>query len=344
MQFGIFDIMQVLPGTTSQQAFDEHLAAASLADELGLDFYFAAERHFMPYYRTPSASVWLAAAAARTQKIRLGAMAYTVALHNPVRLAEEISMLDHLSGGRMEVGLGLGHRVEELVSLGVDPELRQLMLIEGIVLIDRAFRGEVFQHPGQVWQFSNLYVEPPLQPGGPPLWYAGNDPQAIEWSGRNGLSAAIGFQPDERLLEPSQAFQQARQNQKDAGENVERLRLALMRGIYVAESDEQATEDLVAMVTSSGATFSALLPPGQPPKEPPTPEEAREQVERMHQERIIVSGGPERVARYIGAANRRLGIDVFLANPWQSGVSREQIERTIRLYATEVVPRARKMV
>lgn len=331
MLFGLFDIMQVLEETTSQRAYPEHLNDAVLADESGLDYYFVAERHFMPVYRSPSPSVWLGAVAARTKRIRIGAMAYTLPMHNPVRLAEDVSMLDHLSGGRMEVGVGLGHRPEELVAIGVDPSYRRALMLEGVVLLQRAWRGQVFDHPGQVYQYQNLYVEAPVQRPFPPLWFAGNDPDAVGWAARNGMSAAIGFQPNERLELPAKSFRTAGlyegANVPEGGQH-----LALMRHLYVAESDERAMDEMTRDIMGMGERFAASPRSiaGTPPKKM-SREEARASVRNMIETDVIIGGSPETCAVAIVKAARQLDFDVFLANPYLTGVEARRVRRTLRL-------------
>ena len=342
MQFGIFDIMQVPPGTPSRVAFAEHLADVALVDELGLDYYFAAERHFMPYYRTPSPSVWLAACAARTTRVRLGALAYVVPLHNPMRLAEEVAMLDHLSDGRMEVGFGLGHRPEELISLGIDPAARQPLMMEGIVLMQRAWRGERFDHPGAAWQFDDLYVEAPIQRPYPPLWYAGNDPQAAQWAANNGLSLAVGFQGTEQLLGPCAVFRVAQQ-ERDAP--AAHQRLAMMRHLYVADTEAQAEDEMTRDIMRLGDVLAAspreiagALP------EKLSRADARRSVARLKTQEVVIAGSAESCARTLAAVSKRLMLDVFLANPYLTGVEPERVRRTLRLYATEVAPRVRELL
>lgn len=342
--FGLFDIMQVLEETTSQRAYVEHLKDAVLADKSGLDYYFVAERHFMPVYRSPSPSVWLGAVAARTTRIRIGALAYTLPMHNPVRLAEDVSMLDHLSGGRMEVGVGLGHRPEELRSIGVDPNFRQPLLLEGVVLLQRAWRGEPFDHPGQVYQFENLYVEAPVQRPFPPLWFAGNDPDALGWAARNGLSAAIGFQANERLVVPAKSFRSAELYEgavvPGTGQH-----LALMRHLYVAESDERAMEEMTRDIMEIGERFAASPRgiAGTPPKKM-SREEARASVEQMIATDVIIGGGPETCASAIVRAAQKLDIDVFLANPYLTGVDPRRVRRTMRLFSGAVRARVEELL
>ena len=126
IRLGLFDIMQVDPTDPADTAevYRRRLDHLALADELGFAVAFTAERHFMAEYRCPAPCAWLGAASQRTRRIRLGVLAYTLPLHPPVALAEEVAVLDQLTGGRLEIGLGLGHRPEELVAVGVDPARR----------------------------------------------------------------------------------------------------------------------------------------------------------------------------------------------------------------------------
>jgi alkanesulfonate monooxygenase SsuD/methylene tetrahydromethanopterin reductase-like flavin-dependent oxidoreductase (luciferase family) len=341
VKFGVFDIMQIPPETPSYRAYAQHLEDAVLADELGLDFHFIAERHFMMLYRTPSPTAWLGAMAARTKKIRIGALAYTVPMHHPVRLAEDISMLDHLSMGRMEAGVGLGHRPEELVAIGVDPKIRQPMLIESLVLMQKAWLGETFNFPGQAFKVRDIYVEKPIQMPHPPLWYAGNDPQAAQWAARNLVSLAIGFQPNERLANPAKAFNEEKAQKRKSDQ---RPYLGLMRHLYVAESDDQARSEMIADMQRIGAALAASpkqLAQGLP-TDLPDKQKATEEIDKLLENDVIIGGGPETCAEAIAGAAKQLGLNVFLANPYLTGVEQERVQRTIRLYAENVAPGVRE--
>lgn len=344
MQFGIFDIMQVPPEVPAYRAYNEHMEDAVLADELGLDYHFIAERHFMALYRTPSPSPWLGALAAKTKRIRIGALGYIVPLHNPVRLAEDVSMLDHLSMGRMEVGIGLGHRPEELVSLGIEPGLRQAMMMESLLLMRKAWMGQSFDFPGKVFSFKDIRVERTIQVPHPPLWYAGNNPQAATWASKNLISLALGFQPDEQLQAPADAFHD--QREEDKREPGRRPFLALMRHLYVAESDDQARSEMIEDLQRIGQSFAAS--PRElarlEPEELPDRDKAEAQLDELLATDVVIGGSPETCANRLAETSRNLGLDVFLANPYLTGLDPERIQRTIRLYAEQVVPAVREMV
>lgn len=338
-QFGIFDILQVDPQRPTRESLLAHLSHHQYADELGLEYIFVAERHFMPLYRAATPGLLLAALATSTRQARLGTLAYTLALHHPALLAEEISALDHLSDGRLEVGIGLGHRPEEISALGFPVEHRQAIFLEVLMMMREMWAGLPLSRDGGLYRVRDVLVDPPLQRPHPPLWYAGNDPQIAGWAARSGFSMAVGFQPDEALRAPAEAYHTA-----ESPEGA-RSRLALMRHIYVAESAEQAREEIIADLMRLGAELAAN-PRGIPhaPSEPPTRAEAERQYLDQKARQIIVSGDVEEVAQALAASFRLLGLNVFLANVHLTGVEDARIRRTLRLYAEQVAPRVRELL
>jgi alkanesulfonate monooxygenase SsuD/methylene tetrahydromethanopterin reductase-like flavin-dependent oxidoreductase (luciferase family) len=344
LEFGIFDIMQVPPEVPSYRAYSRHLADAELADQLGLDYHFVAERHFMGLYRTPSPTAWLGAMSQRTRRLRIGALAYTLPLHNPVRLAEDVSMLDHLSGGRMEVGVGLGHRPEELVSMGIDPALRHPLLVESLVLMRKAWLGQTFEFPGTAFKYKGIRVDLPVQLPHPPLWYAGNDPKAAKWAARNLVSLAIGFQTDEQLANPANAFHE--QKNEDSRDPDRRPYLALMRHLYIAKSDDQAREEMIEDMQKIGQAFAAgpREIPSVDTSELPDRAGAEQQLEQLLENDVVIGGSPETCAEKLASTAQKLGLNVFLANPYLTGLEPERIQRTIRHYAEDVAPRVRSLL
>jgi len=107
MQFGVFDQNDHGPYPLAEQ-YENRLKLIEFYDQAGFRTYHMSEHHSTPLNLTPSPSVFLAAAAQRTKRIRLGPLVYVLPAHHPLQLAEEICMLDHLSNGRLEVGIGRG--------------------------------------------------------------------------------------------------------------------------------------------------------------------------------------------------------------------------------------------
>src|ERR1700704_1279525 len=107
MKFGVFDHMD-RGGSDLGRQFDERLRLIELYERAGFHAYHLAEHHMTPLGMAPSPSIFLAAVAQRTKSLRFGPVVYPLAFHHPLRVAEEICMLDHLSGGRLELGIGRG--------------------------------------------------------------------------------------------------------------------------------------------------------------------------------------------------------------------------------------------
>src|SRR5579884_3601517 len=119
MKFGVFDHMDQA-GVPLQQQFDERLKLIEAYDRLGFYAYQLAEHHGTPLGLAPSPGIFMAAVAQRTKRLRFGPLVYSLPLYHPVRLIEEICMLDHLSSGRLELGVGRGVSPIEVGFYGLD--------------------------------------------------------------------------------------------------------------------------------------------------------------------------------------------------------------------------------
>lgn len=339
MQLGLFDIMQVDPLDARDHAaiYRERLEDLAFADELGFDLAFVAERHYLQHYRTPMPGAFLAAATQRTARLRLGVLAYTLPLHAPVRLAEEVAMLDQLSGGRIEVGVGLGHRKEELIANGIDPSVRIPMFQERLAVIEGLWSGAQVSIDSAFTTIKDIAINPPpVQTPHPPLWYAGVDTTAATWAGQHGMSMAIGFAPLRDLIPAAAGFAAGKRVRAEFdGDQIERPgagRLALMQHVYIADTDEQAfsemaddLERLAELQPDAGATSTEARKAA-----------ARKELERLIEQNIFLAGSPAAVANGIRFAQQSLGVDVYLANVYAAGVDRARVHRTMRHLATTV--------
>ena len=210
---GLFDVMQADPlrNRTLHEVYRDRLDDLELADELGFTVAFCAERHFTPVCQCPAPGAWLGAASQRTSRMRLGVLGYTLPIHRPVQLAEEIALIDHLTGGRLEVGLGLGHRAEELVALGVDPGRRIDLFQENLAILEGLWSGGQVTIESEFNRIHEAAIHPlPVQSPYPPLWYAGTDPGAVNWAASRGMSVAVGFRPTRDLGDAAVAFHAGR--------------------------------------------------------------------------------------------------------------------------------------
>jgi alkanesulfonate monooxygenase SsuD/methylene tetrahydromethanopterin reductase-like flavin-dependent oxidoreductase (luciferase family) len=186
-------------------------------------------------------------------------------------------------------------------------------------------------------------VDLPLQLPHPPLWYAGNDPRAATWCARNMISLAIGFQPDNQLVNPANAFHEQKKEEQRTSDR--RPYLGLMRHLYVAETDEQARSEMIDDLQKIGRAFAAgpRELASVDPSELPDRDNAEKQLDELLATDVVIGGGPETCARKLADTSELLGLNVFLANPYLTGLEPDRIQRTIRLYAEKVVPEVRSL-
>ncbi len=340
LRLGLFDIMQVDPVLKQEpgEMYRRRLDDLVVAEEAGLDAAFVAERHFLRQHVTPSATAWVAAASQRASRMRLGMLGYTLPIRQPVQLAEEIAEVDQICGGRIDVGFGLGHRVEELVGLGVDPDNRIRMFQERLAVMQALWSGGQVSVDGNGVTIKEVGIWPlPHQEPYPPLWFAGTEPVAAHWMGSRGLGLAVGFKPTEQLTGAVAAWRAGCVAQPEEMRAVMPDRplgsLALMRHVYVAESRERALEEITDdLVRLNDAVSPGNGEGGRADRR----READEKAEQLIAANVMIAGGPDDGAAMIRSEREKLGFDLLLANIYAAGVEQERVQRTMRLLARSI--------
>src|ERR1700758_5145443 len=178
VSFGVFDWID--RGTQPlSQLYEDRLQLLAAADEAGFFCYHLAEHHATPLGMAPSPALFLTAATQRTRRIRLGPLVYLLPLYDPLRLIEEVAMLDQLSGGRLELGVGRGVSPYELRNFGVDPENSRPMFEEALAVLFAGLTQERLNFAGRHYNYQNVPMElHSLQQPYPPLWYPTTRPPA----------------------------------------------------------------------------------------------------------------------------------------------------------------------
>src|SRR6201989_1339214 len=172
----IFEFLYALTGHGDEAAkqprtavYDKGLALWKRLDELAFEGIFFSEHHFGLSY-SPSPNLLIAAVAQSTQRLRLGTMGVVLPLYQPWRVLEEIGMLDHLTGGRLEIGCASGVP-QELIQTGMGPEENRERFNESLEILDAWLAEPVISHHGRYYSFDKLRVVPrPLQQPSPPKW------------------------------------------------------------------------------------------------------------------------------------------------------------------------------
>jgi alkanesulfonate monooxygenase SsuD/methylene tetrahydromethanopterin reductase-like flavin-dependent oxidoreductase (luciferase family) len=184
MKFGVFDHMDDSGMPLSQQ-FELRMKLAEAYELFGFYAYHLAEHHGTPLGLAPSPGLFMAALAQRTKRLRFGPLVYLLPLYHPLRLIEEICMLDHMSGGRLELGVGRGVSPIEVGFFGVDPADGPRQFPEALRLIKQGLISDLLNFEGEFYRFKDVpMVLSPLQKPHPPLWYGVATPEASVWAAR----------------------------------------------------------------------------------------------------------------------------------------------------------------
>ena len=171
-------------------------------DELGYDQVWFTEHHFTDDGYLPAFVPVAGAVAARTRRLRISTDITLLPFSNPLRLAEDLAVLDNLSNGRIEVGVGMGYTRFEFRGFGIPRSRRVSLTEEGVEVLQRAFAGGRFSYSGRRYTFDDVRVTPePVQPGGPPIWMAAMGRPGAERAARYGLNLLPQGAPAQ-VLEP----------------------------------------------------------------------------------------------------------------------------------------------
>ncbi len=255
LRFGVVHDLRSPPG--SEVALPEMYAQAldqlEMADELGFELAWFTEHHFLDDGHLPNFVPVAGAVAARTSRIRISTDILLAPFVHPVRLAEDLAVLDNISGGRIELGIGMGYAAHEFRGFGI-PQSRRVSLTEELVqILQLAWQGEPFSFEGKRWRFDDLLVTPaPVQPGGPPLWIAGMS--------RNAAVRAARF--DTHLLPqgaPDIVLEPWRDELRSTGRDPDDYRVGIIRSVFVTDDREGAWQQIRAAERYRAGVYARLF-------------------------------------------------------------------------------------
>ena len=168
-------------GVSHQSLYAEILEQVQWLDRIGADLVWFTEHHFIEDGYLPSWVPVAGAMAAVTEHIRFGTDICLLPFNHPIRLAEDLAVLDNLSDGRIEIGVGMGYAPHEFRGFGLPVSRRVSLMNEGIEVLQRCFTGERFSYHGKRYQFEDVLITPGyVQEDGPPLWIAAmSEPGAL---------------------------------------------------------------------------------------------------------------------------------------------------------------------
>jgi alkanesulfonate monooxygenase SsuD/methylene tetrahydromethanopterin reductase-like flavin-dependent oxidoreductase (luciferase family) len=344
VQFGLFDWID-RSGVDLADIYEQRLKMLEYADRAGYYCCHVAEHHGTPLGMAPSPSVFLAAAAQRTRRLRLGPLVYIVPLYNPMRLAEEICMLDHLSRGRLELGVGRGSTPYELAMLGVDVAETRERYREAMEIVMAALAAGEVSYEGRYYTFRNARLEMrPYQRPYPPLWYPTSNPETIPWVAQQGYHTLLSFNtptPEEtrRRLDVYKRFlPEARGNPSRVNPHVAEAKYGVARKVYVAETDAEALRVARAALAEFRYNFTYLWELHGVHRYTENLADLDSCLERG----VLFAGSPATVRARIAAFMDATGGNYFAGCFAWGGLTTDQILRSLHLFTQEVLPTFRR--
>lgn len=343
-------------GRQESRVYADALTEIALADRLGFDGVWLVEHHFTPEYSHSSApDLVLAAASQQTRHMRLGHAVVVLPYHHPLHVAERAAVLDLISGGRLELGVGRGFSPAEYAAFGADMRDSRGSVEEGIAILRQAAAGPL-DHRGPRFTFCGVEVLPkPLQRPHPPLWTAAVSPETFHWAARQGLGVLAGpFKPWALVRRDLAAYRRAWREYHGEGAPApgHNPRFAMAIGVLCLEDRAEArrwAEDAFLWY------YRCLLEVVRPALQPGVESYAyyrrlgrfygliRRGLSLGLLERLgmVVVGDPETcVARLAGLA--QAGVDRVLCAVGAGAVPSEVVRRSLAVMAERVLPRLRR--
>ncbi len=313
MQFGVLQFFS-WPGrrVPLPTVYERALNRIDIMDESGYDCVWLAEHHFSTYSVCPSVHLMGMHVAGRTKNIRIGTAVTLASFYHPLRIAEEVALLDILSGGRVNWGAGRGFDRTEFRVFGVDLEESYPRFRESVQVVLEAWRQERITWHGDYFNFDEIEVLPkPHQQPTPPFWVAAGSPDAIDWAAQHGYSI---------LMDPHATHAELGAKRRDyfnglqthAQPTTDRT-IPMARLIAVAETDAEAEQiarngaqwtigSYANDKTSGNANPSRQLPP-------------EERIER-YVNQVVIHGSPAKVIDQLEALRHTIDLDYLIASPF----------------------------
>jgi alkanesulfonate monooxygenase SsuD/methylene tetrahydromethanopterin reductase-like flavin-dependent oxidoreductase (luciferase family) len=308
--------------------YETALERFAIMEQTGYDAVWLAEHHFSSFSVCPSVHVMGTMAAARTKRLRIGTAVSLAPFYNPLRLAEEVALLDVLSGGRVNWGAGRGFERSEFAAFGIPGEESAPRFHETVDIVLKAWTNQRLNYQGQFYRYENVEVLPkPLQQPHPPVWMAAGSMAAIEWAAGQGHSILMDPHASRAELIAKRrhyAAKLAAAGFSDAGREIPMARL-----IAVDETAEKAravAERAAGWMLASyvGAKHEAV-------RQGPARDFGGKDPVAFYLEDVMIHGTAESVVEQILSFGEEIGMNYLMAAPLSG--------RTFRLLTERVVPR-----
>jgi len=331
VKYGVMDHVDD-SGRAPHDHFEARLRFVETLDQVGFYSYHVAEHHGTPLGFAPSPNVYLSAVAQRTRQLRFGPMVYVAGLYHPMRLAEEICMLDQLSGGRLQVGMGRGAVTLEQDIYGIDPETTAKRYEEARDIVLTALTSTRVDFAGEFFQVRDFpMVLQCLQKPRPPIWYGLGHPEGAVWA----ASVAANVMSLRPAAVTRPALERYRQEWQQLGRAAQDLPfMGVCRHVVVAETDAEALAAARPAFARWRASLSALWDRRGVAFPVPMPT----QWDELEAKGMAIAGSPQRVAAYVRDETAAVGGNFMLCQMMFGDMPLEFAQHSARLFAFEVAP------
>jgi alkanesulfonate monooxygenase SsuD/methylene tetrahydromethanopterin reductase-like flavin-dependent oxidoreductase (luciferase family) len=342
LRFGIWDWLDHNRRVEVADLYEQRLQMLEYADRAGFYGYHLAEHHGIPLSMSPSPNLFFVAVAQRTRRLRFGSMVYLLPFYNPLRLIEEVCMLDHLSRGRLDVGVGRPATPYEQAMFNVKPDESRPIMNEMLDVLLMGLRTGEVNYEGKYVTFKDVeFAMRPYQRPYPPLWYPTINAETIPWIAREGMNTIYGFSFLSGTLEDTrqQLDTYARVWAEHRGEpqrlnaHVRDPLYGFTRQVYLAETDSQALSEAKEAYQDFYANFNYQFA-----KHGSDRYAHRAAFEPLIEQDLMLVGSPTTVRARLQAIAAAVGGNYFLATFAFGSLSTEQVLRSVKLFAEEVMP------
>ena len=340
LAFGLFDQVEWEQRPASE-IYDEHLALIDLADEAGFYCYHLSEHHGSPLSLTPSLNLVLAAASQRTGRIRLGSLVHSLTYYDPMRLAAEINMLDHLTKGRLELGVGRGISVLEAAFFDVTSieDSRAIYRENFDVLLEALTAKDTLNFQGTYHSYTDvpLWLHPVQRPY-PPLWFPSSNEESIPFTAGNGMHTVLNnyftIEETRSLVERyAEVFEERKGDPNRLNAHVDKPKVGWSVKVVVAPTDKQAD----ATARKAFATWEEHITYLERRAGIPARAE-RGDYEHHRGNGSMIVGSPERVAEEVNATVEGTGVNYLLCSITFGNLPFAEAKQSMELFAEHVMP------
>jgi alkanesulfonate monooxygenase SsuD/methylene tetrahydromethanopterin reductase-like flavin-dependent oxidoreductase (luciferase family) len=343
MRFGTFSYNQSRPWIPEKQAFEELIEQILLTEKLGFDDAWFAEHHHSDYGMLASPNLIIASLAHRTKRLRMGNLVNVLPLTEPMRLAEECAMLDILTVGRLNVGLGRGVPRDDLKH-GLDRDTAQARFEEGIEIVMRAWTEDTFNFTGKAWNYVDITCRPrPLQKPHPPVYYGATSPDSPAMVARRGWNLALSRQPLANCARAIKSYREERAKHENLNGSGDAI---MVRDVYVADTDEQAWKEAPPQITRFWQLATDNVWRGDSVTPDDLPKFTQRfayfpgglNLKRLDEWGTSLIGSPDTVIKKAREMIETARPDCLVGMFSYGGLKHEQVIRSIELFATKVMP------